>query len=422
MSYPSEISKARFDAVRRWADLAVRNRKNQLTEPEKIEWQEILAQDADVQKWLTEKEHSLIDELLLLSKQHRFESDVDTAIKRFYEQATTITDKPLFAGTVHRVHLLKTVWFRYAAAWLVIITGIALYYTFSNSSKPETAGIVQKSPPTSAKSVLPGYNRAVLTLSNGQRVELDSAASETIKDGSLSIKNANGQLVYSGGPNPSGEGVNKGGSQGSSNGERSSYNTMSTPKGGQYQLTLADGTIVWLNAASSITYPVIFKGPTREVSITGEAFFDVRPNKQKPFVVITSTDRVTVLGTSFNVNAYSDEVSVRISLLEGSINVNNTRIKPGQAYREGKVMKAAVEQDAAWRNGVFDFRNVSTEAALRQLARWYDVEIIYDNKIPKGTLGGRMGRNLTLQQVLEGLDGIIARFRLEGRKLHVSAL
>ncbi len=197
---------------------------------------------------------------------------------------------------------------------------------------------------------------------------------------------------------------------------------MTTPRGGQYQLTLPDGTQVWLNAASSITYPTTFIEKNRTVKITGEVYFEVKKNSAKPFRVETRKDKIEVLGTNFNVNSYSEESIIKTSLLQGSVRINEKILKPGEAYLNGNIVKTNIEQDIAWKNGVFDFRNMSVEAALKQLARWYDVDIVYDGPRPTLTLGGEMNRELTLKQVLKGLGGMAARFRLEGRVLHVTAL
>ncbi len=197
-------------------------------------------------------------------------------------------------------------------------------------------------------------------------------------------------------------------------------NTMTTPKGGQYRVTLGDGTKVWLNAASSITYPTAFTGKKREVSITGEAYFEVSKNKEKPFIVKTSSDEITVLGTSFNINAYADEQSIKTSLLLGTVKIGNSFLKPGEGYQDGKIVQTNVQQDIAWKNGKFNFKNLSLEQVMRQIARWYDVEPVYSNGIPEVKLGGGMDRSLTLVQVLEGLKSLNVNCRLEGRKLIIT--
>jgi hypothetical protein len=331
---------------------------------------------------------------------------LDAIFKGIVAGPQTVDNKP-----VQRVHLLKTAWFKYAAAILLLIAAATTYF-FIHTSKPETA-VINAIPPPATGDIPPGFNRAVLTLSDGRKVELDSAASETISDGTLSIENNNGQLIYSGRPPTPFE---KGGA---AKRRGISFNTMTTPRGGQYQLTLSDGTRVWLNAASSITYPTAFTGKTREVQITGEAFFEVKANKEKPFIVTTSTDKITVLGTAFNVNAYADEPSIKTSLLEGSVNVNDRNIKPGQAYHGGKVIQTDVIQDVAWKNGAFIFNGSDLRAVMRQLARWYDIEVKYKGRVSDEKFSGKLTRDLPLSQVLEVLKSFNIRTRLVGKTLIV---
>lgn len=301
---------------------------------------------------------------------------------------------PHLKHTQTRVYFLKTAWFRYAAAVVLLLAGAVLYYTLNNKSKPGKE-VVQNIPPPVAHDVLPGSNRAVLTLSNGRQVELNNAASETINDGNLSIKNNNGQLSYKD------AGI-------------AAINTMSTPAGGQYKLTLADGTNVWLNAASSITYPTAFTGKTREVSVSGEAYFEVSKKRSQPFIVKAGEDAITVLGTSFNVNYYPGEPKHKTSLAEGAIKVNNSILQPGEAYSKGKIMKTDIEQDISWKNGVFDFENMSIQEAMNRLARWYNLEIIYkDGKIPGIRFGGKMDMGLKLSQLLEALKESGLQFKIE---------
>ncbi|MBO9572895.1 MAG: FecR domain-containing protein, partial [Chitinophagaceae bacterium] len=201
-------------------------------------------------------------------------SQLSTDITVYYE-TDQVQQQPA------KVYLLKKSIFKYAAAVLLLLIGAAVYYVYNSSEN-----IPVKTTPVVADNILPGSQRATLILSNGKQITLNNVISETIADGNASIKNDQGQLIYD-----SGKGVG--------------FNTMSTPRGGQYKLTLSDGTRVWINAASSISYPTVFTGKTREVNITGEAYFEVAANKTKPFIVKTSTDIIEVIGTDFNVNAYN---------------------------------------------------------------------------------------------------------------------
>lgn len=324
---------------------------------------------------------------------------------------------------MHRIHFLKTAWFKYAAAILLVLAAATTYF-FIYTPQPRTK-VVQNTPPSVPNDVLPGSDRAVLTLSNGQQVQLNNATSETINDGTLSIENNNGQLVYqrerveipysSSSPRLRDDG-------------KLVLNTMQTPKGGQYKLTLADGTKVWLNAASGITYPTTFKGKTREVSISGEAYFEVAKDKSKPFIVQAGTIKTEVLGTHFNAYTYTDEKVKTITLLEGSVKViagnKHAILKPGEqalAVTENiDVNKSAdLEQVIAWKNGLFKFNRSAMPEVMQQLSRWYDVEVVYEGEIPDLKFAGKMQRSLNLSQVLEILERMGVKFRIEGKKLIV---
>lgn len=306
-------------------------------------------------------------------------------------------DPAEISGKVRRV---GRSWLPYAAA-VVVLIGAAFVY-FSNS------GNIPLVPPDQKQSaeidtqndVLPGANKAVLTLSNGKTIELADEGRQVIQDGETAIQNTNGALEYA-------------------KSDLVALNTMSTPRGGQYKLKLADGTLVWLNASSSITYPTAFPGNARVVSITGEAYFEVAKDPSKPFTVKTYKDEITVKGTSFNVNSYTDEPGIKTSLLEGLVEINHTYLHPGNAYTDGKIVAADLGKELAWKNGVFNFHHVKLTDAMRQIARWYDVEIQYDKRVEDIELGGEIGRNLTLKQLLNGLEDKDLHFRLEGKVLTV---
>jgi ferric-dicitrate binding protein FerR (iron transport regulator) len=195
---------------------------------------------------------------------------------------------------------------------------------------------------------------------------------------------------------------------------------MSTPRGGQYQLSLPDGSKVWLNSESSITYPVVFAAQERKVKITGEAYFEVAKDKTKPFRVETNDMQVEVLGTHFNVKAYADEGPTKTSLLEGSVKIDKQILKPGQAFTNGRIVPTDVDQDVAWKNGIFNFNNQNLSQVMKELARWYDLEIAYPDGIPQKEYGGEIGRNLKLNQVLKGLGNSGVHFELNGRRVTVT--
>lgn len=339
------------------------------------------------------------------------EAGVDRMIQSIFDKATIeeaeeniLKDSLTTEATGERENntsvrrLFSSNWFRYAAA-VILFAGIGLFfYTKRNANQPAiTQTTISQS---DSSDVLPGYDKAVLTLSNGKAIELNKDGQQFITDGDVAIKNNNGQVSY----NESGVAV---------------YNTMSTPKGGQYKLTLSDGTKVWLNAASSITFPTSFAKDVRTVSITGEVFFEVTKNPARPFIVKTYKDEIAVKGTSFNVNSYTDEPAIKTSLVEGIVQINGVFLKPGNAYAAGVIFSTDINKDMAWKNGVFNFHHINLKDAMRQVARWYDVDIDYEGTAGNIELGGQIGRNLTLKQLLEGLEDAEIHFKIQGRKLTI---
>jgi transmembrane sensor len=358
-----------------------------------IEEQELL-------KWMNASEENLTTANQFLINQNLSQNLHTHWVKEeLWRKITTavpdsIAPQRTFVKSIHRVHLLKTAWFRYAAA-VVLFIGLGSLLYFRNVKKDIPASTTEVK-----NDIAPGYNRAMLTLSNGEKIELNNAATEIIKDGSLSIKNNNGQLSYTGS-------------------NIAAINTMSTPKGGQYQLTLSDGTKVWLNAASSITYPAAFLNKMREVFITGEAYFEVKADAKRPFIVKSHRDSVVVLGTEFNINAYPDELMMKTSLVSGSVKVQGEILEPGQAYTNGKIIATDISQDIAWRNSAFNFSGLDMASVFRMLSRWYNVDIIYKEGVPKRKIGGKIGRNLSLSEVLKIFNGMGIHTRVDGRTLIV---
>ena len=307
---------------------------------------------------------------------------------------------------VQKVHILRNNWLRYAAA-IILFMALGGYWWASNQG-PKTRSAV---PLASVKKMdlPPGGNKAILTLADGSTIILDSAANGTLaRQGAVEVfKNGNGELEYK----PLGNRQQGKGDV--------SYNTMRTPIGGQFKLQLPDGSRVWLNAESSITFPTSFSGKERAVTVTGEAYFEVAKNKNMPFKVqVNGAKEIEVLGTHFNVNAYREESGATTTLLEGSVKIAGTILKPGEAYRNGMVEKADTSKAVAWKNGLFDFNNLSLKKLLPEIARWYDVEVVYGKNIPEIKLWGKMGRDLNLSQVLIGLREMGVHCRLEnGRRL-----
>lgn len=304
-----------------------------------------------------------------------------------------------------------------AAAVLLLLGGAATWWYLSNRQPVNTAPIVR----TVDKDIDAGKNGALLTLADGRVVSLDSLANGVVatQKGATAVLN-NGSLSYEG--------------TGSTNNKDLVYNTVSTPKGRQFQLVLPDGTKVWLNAGSSIRYPTAFASNERKVNITGEAYFEVISNASAPFRVLTKAhDEIQVLGTSFNISAYEDDNYSKATLLEGAIKVSANHksllLQPGQQAKINStgatglelITNADLGKVTAWKNGYFNFENTNLKDAMRELSRWYDLEVVYEGQVPEIEFVGKLSRSLSLKSALTVLERAGVHFRLEGRKLVVQA-
>jgi transmembrane sensor len=275
--------------------------------------------------------------------------------------------------------------------------------------------------------IRPGRNHALLTLASGKVIDLDSnsAPQLTLQSNAKLVKNKAGQWVYH---SPLGNSP----SDNSPAGDSASLvlNTISAPRGGQFSFVLEDGTKVWLNAASSLRFPVAFPGGSREVTLEGEAYFEVASNPRSQFLVNASGLQVQVLGTHFNINAYADESAIRTTLTEGAVQIIKDHtaalLHPGEqaslqpdgtihTVKDPEVADAAI----AWRNGYFSFDADDIQTVMRQISRWYNVDVRYEGPVTKAVFGGDMERDLTLVQVLQVLEKSQVHFRLEGDILTV---
>lgn len=310
---------------------------------------------------------------------------------------------PVPEFTVHRSTRFN---WRVAAAIIFAVLGAATGWMLLRQGDKTAETVVQM------KDVLPGSDRAVLKLANGQIIVLDTSHGQIIQNGALTVNNDSGLLNYYG------------------KAAMAEYHTLSVPRGGQYKLQLPDGTDVWLNSASSITYPTAFTGRERIVEITGEAYFEVAKMKQKPFRVKSANgSEIEVLGTHFNVNAYADEPSVIATLLEGSIRFSKANkhylIKPGQQARLNKageidiISNANIDAVTAWRNGYFYFDGTDLQTVMRQIARWYDVTVTYEGKVPDMKFSGEISKSNNASLVLKMLEATKVRFEIEGNKIIV---
>ena len=300
-----------------------------------------------------------------------------------------------------------------AAAILLLLAG-GSWFWLSNNNK----SVSHK--PLAVQDVPPGGSGAILTLADGTQVVLDSTGNGNIAtQANARISKLNGKLVYE----KSGVTTSAG---------KPLMNTLSTPRGRQYQLVLPDGTIAWLNAASSIEYPAVFTGKERRVSVTGEVYLEVAAQAGAPFMVNTPTQEIMVLGTSFNINTYSNEKAARTTLLNGSIRIHlpnsplptsHSVLKPGQqaTVTAGKldIREVDAAQSVAWIKGQFWFSHASVPDVMRELERWYDVEIVYEGAVPQHTFGGKLERNLPLSAVVKFLEESDVHCEIQGRKLIV---
>lgn len=295
------------------------------------------------------------------------------------------------------------------AASLLLCLSIGFYF-YRDNHKPKL--VIEKS------TILPGSNKAFLTLSNGKRINLaDADNGELIKQTGLSIaKTASGEVIYTVTDQKAISNLTD--------------NTISTPNGGQWQVRLPDGSVVFLNAASSLTYPVSFaSAQKRIVKLNGEAYFEVAKDKKHPFIVKTSQQEVQVLGTHFNINSYANEPAIKTTLLEGSVQVNpiNTSgvlLKPGEqavlSENALKVKPVDLEEVMAWKNGYFMFNDEGIESIMKKIARWYDIDVEYEGSVAGEKFNGMVSRSKKIEQILKILEETNAvKFKIEGRKVIV---
>ncbi|UYQ95800.1 FecR domain-containing protein [Chitinophaga horti] len=362
-----------------------------ITEAEKAAFYEWLETAQD-----TSQLGDLVDEYIV--------SFADTSVVEMNEQAAgSILNAILSSGKKpvrrRRTYLLA------AAVAALVATSSGIFWALQLPPAPPKvlAPIADNAP------VMSGGAKAVLTLGDGSKVVLDSAAQRQIVSGPVTAQQSGGSLHYDA----------SGAAQ---------QHTLFTPRGGQFRLQLPDGTKVWLNAASSITFPTAFEGNERLVQVSGEVYMEVAENVRQPFrVQVTNGPRLEVLGTSFNINAYADEPIQRTTLVQGSIRyISGTTsqvLKPGQQalLENGKVTfgTADVSEVLAWKNGLFHFSGASLQEVMRELSRWYDVDVAYEGLVRPRSFEGKIGRDLSLQDVLSNLGKNSVHYKIEGGKVIV---
>jgi len=345
---------------------------------------------------------------LLAVMQQDFERIMKEQPKVPEELSNRIEEKLLQSISRNKVVPMKTPgrwkWVAAAGVAVLLATAVGVFY---RSHKPAAPLAVN-----TTTEVKPGTNKAVLTLADGSVVTLDSAGNQVIQQGDTKVQQQHGKLQYAAGGDNAAIG----------------FNTLKVPRGGQFTIVLPDGTQVWLNSASSLRYPTAFTGGNRTVEMQGQGYFEVAKNAKQPFVVKVNKAEVQVLGTGFDIMAYEDEEELRTTLVSGAVKVKQGSVekylKPGQQVAIDNstglmsVRNTDVQGVIAWKTGFFEFDNANINIILRQLARWYDIDVdtqTVDNRL----FGGRINRNLPLSEMLSLLESSGARFKLEGRKLTV---
>lgn len=390
-----------FDKIFRIGDLVVKYINEELNEPEQSE----------LNKWLesSDSNRELFNQLINSAHQKQaaefFTNDKKEAWTNIYGQVKSqrISDYKLFKYAAVLAFVLFSAW---------MATKYDFFAKISTKNDPVIAKVQKQ------EIIQPGGNKAVLTLYNGEQIELDSLENGTVAEqfGNTVSKTEEGKLVYNF-------------SSGSAKNEQA-FNTISTPKGGEYQLILPDGTKVWLNSMSSLKFPVTFNSRERAVELIGEAYFEVAKDKSRPFRVYTKDTKVEVLGTHFNISAFADDSSVRTSLLEGAVKVEkgqkSVTLKPGQEAlsfdsKDGIITQEAdLEKVMAWKNGYFLFRDEPIESLMQRISRWYNVDVYYQGNVTGETFGGKFSKKSSLSELLKSLEltGTI-KFKTQERRITV---
>ncbi|NML38674.1 FecR family protein [Chitinophaga sp. G-6-1-13] len=325
------------------------------------------------------------------------EETEDSLKDRMYRRLQEVTQPQEHRPVVR----MQSSYRKVAAAVLILIMAGGGYYFFNKVRKRDLVAETTPLP------VHPGGDKATLTLADGSVVNLDSIGTGLVTLQGVKVeKTKHGQIVYK------------------NNGNAAVNNVLRTPRGGQFKVTLPDGTDVWLNASSSISYPTAFTGDSRNVSVTGEVYFEVAADAARPFEVKVNDISVLVLGTHFNINAYDDEQTIKTTLLEGAVLVRTpgafkhlepgqqAKVKPGNNHIEW-LKHVDVNSAVAWKNGYFSFDDADIPTVMRQLARWYNIDVVYAGNVPEGTFTGEIGRNLTQDQLMKILKQARINFKLE---------
>ncbi|MDH7463172.1 DUF4974 domain-containing protein [Chitinophagaceae bacterium 26-R-25] len=381
---------------------------------------------------ITPEEKNILADLISISEDEELDRLMEQAWDQFEPaetvgidqsrqmlQAILMKGKDEEAGQSKVINIRSRRWWRVGAAAIIIgIIGSGILIFFNHSSSPKDVQNIAVVKPTKPDIAAPNSVNAVLTLANGQQVVLDSVQNGALaSQGAASIsKLSSDKIAYN--------------STGAEN-SKIEYNTLTVPRGSRIiHLVLADGTSVFLNAASSITYPTAFSGNERKVEVSGEAYFDVARDPMKSFIVSANGVNTEVLGTQFNVNAYNDDGSIDVTLLQGRVKIandeNSTILAPGQQGQLNKKGKIDLNKDVdtdqvmAWKNGLFNFNNQSVESIMLQISRWYNVRVVYEGKRSEKHFSGIMSRNDNISAVLKIMQLAGIQFKIEGDVITVS--
>jgi transmembrane sensor len=403
----NEISKA-------IADLILRHLNDELNDQEKEELDRWVQQSDDHQRFFRQ----FTDEKNLAETLSEYDASKDIV----YEKIIKAIPGNSQANTTSNIRWINPRRLTAIAASILLLASALLWWNIDRNNNQ----LAESNLPATQRDRQPAFEGAILKLADGKEIILDDTKDGAIaKEGSTQIIKQGGLLSYN-----SNDAAGK-----------VLYNTLSTPKGRIYKLSLPDGTKVWLNAASSIRFPTVFTGNQRNVEISGEAYFEVTKDMQMPFhVKVNDYTTIEVLGTEFNVNAYDNEDVLHTTLITGAVKLLSRGrdeqsytavLKPGQqaqwknvhAIQAFKLIQEAnIEKVIGWKDGYFSFDDLTLEELMREVERWYDVEVVYEKGIPAKAFFGKVSRNLSLLDFMEGLKDWGVRFRLEGRKLIVTGV
>lgn len=331
----------------------------------------------------------------------------DDMYSRIMQQGAPAAEK---MGIVKRLFTRPLV----AAAVVILVASAGIWFLVANRPQPDHLTIADRF----KNDIPPGSNKAILTLANGASFalhDMDDKGRQRLASGNF-LRLDSGELVYN---------------SSSASARTTGYNKLATPRGGQFKLMLPDGSRIWLNAASSITYPLSFKPEERKVAVTGEAYLEIAKDAARPFKVIVNGMEIVVLGTKFNINAYANEPVINTTLLEGAVKINkganSCLLKPGEQLQVSPngsfLVKTEVDTASivAWKDGMFSFNDEDIASIMRQVNRWYDAQIVYEARIPDHFIG-TIPRNVQVSKLLTMLEltGRL-RFRIDGRKITVAA-